>query len=59
MGIDFDAVAAALREIHYPGYITLEASSYLESYPRDTEATQVFEGMKKLAASARKLADMV
>lgn len=59
MEIDFDEVAPALREINYQGYITLEASSYLESYPRDTEVIQVFEGMKKLAASARKLADMV
>ena len=59
MEIDFDEVAAALREINYQGYITLEASSYLESYPRDTEVIQVFEGMKKLADSARKLADMV
>lgn len=55
MKIDFDAVAAALREIHYPGYITLEASSYLEGYTREN----VLAGLKDLAASARKLSDMV
>ena len=59
MKIDFNEIAAELRKIHYTGYITLEASSYLESYPRNTEAEKVFMGIKDLSASARKLADMV
>ena len=59
MKIDFNEIAAELRKIHYTGYITLEASSYLESYPRNTEAEKVFMGIKDLSASARKLAEMV
>ena len=54
MDIDFDAVAAALKKIDYKGYFTLEADSYLGAYTKDN----VFEGVKKLAESARKLADM-
>ena len=32
MKVDFVAVVAALKEIRYDGYFTLEASSYLESF---------------------------
>lgn len=54
MDIDFDGVVSALKEIDYKGYFTLEASSYLSSY----DSTNVFDGVKNLAASARRLADM-
>ena len=59
MEIDFDEVTAALREINYQGYITLEADSYLKSFPKDADEKKVFEGLKILAAAARRLADMV
>lgn len=59
MEIDFDEVTAALREINYQGYITLEADSYLKSFPKDADEKKVFEGLKVLAATARRLADMV
>lgn len=54
-----DEVTAALREINYQGYITLEADSYLKSFPKDADEKKVFEGLKVLAAAARRLADMV
>ena len=54
MQMDFDAIVNALREINYDGYFTLEADTYLSAYNADN----VFEGIKKLAESARKLADM-
>ena len=54
MDIDFQAVVAALKEIHYQGYFTLEADSYLKNYSKD----EALKGVKELAESARKLADM-
>ena len=54
MAIDFQSIVAALKEIHYQGYFTLEASYYLENYPKD----EVLKGVKELAKSARKLAEM-
>ena len=54
MDIDFVATVDALREIGYNGYFTLEANGFLEAYSADT----AFEGVKKLAESARRLADM-
>ena len=54
MSIDFVSVVKALKDINYQGYFTLEADQYLKAY---TEAT-VFEGIKNLADSARKLATM-
>ena len=53
MGIDFDDMLSALKEIGYKGYLTLEADSYLRTkFPNDIE-----QGVKNLAAAARKLAD--
>ena len=52
--IDFDAVVGALKEINYDGYFTLEADRFLEKYCEEN----VFDGIKEMAASARKLADM-
>lgn len=54
MEIDFEEVVKALKEIGYTGYFTLEADSYLKKYTKDT----AFDGIRVLAASARKLADM-
>lgn len=52
--IDFEAVVKALKEINYSGYFTLEADRYLNAYSADN----MFDGIKNLAASARRLADM-
>lgn len=54
MSIDFDAVVRALKAINYQGYFTLEADRYLH----DFDESNVFKGIKDLAASAKKLADM-
>lgn len=54
MDIDFDATIKALKDINYSGYFTLEADSYL----KDFNADNIFDGIKDLAASAKKLADM-
>lgn len=54
MQIDFDAVVRALKEIGYKGYLTLEADQYLSAY---TDGN-IFEGIQKMAQSARKLARM-
>lgn len=54
MNIDFHAVAKALKEIGYPGYLTLEADCYLKSFDKST----VYDGIKNLCDSARKLAQI-
>ncbi len=54
MQIDFDAVVKALKEIGYSGYLTLEADRYLSAY----DDSNVFDGIKKLQESAKRLADM-
>lgn len=54
MNIDFDGVVKALKKIDYKGYFTLEAQSYI----REFDATNVFEGVKGLAESVKKLSDM-
>lgn len=54
MQIDFNAVIKALKEIGYDGYFTLEAIEFLRDYSSDN----VEIGVKKLAESAKKLADM-
>lgn len=54
MDIDFVKIVDALRKIDYKGDFTLEAAYYLEKF---TEYN-VFEGVKVMAGSARKLADM-
>lgn len=53
MDIDFDEIIRALADIGYDGYFTLEADQYLKRYTEET----VFEGMKKMADAARRLAD--
>lgn len=54
MDVDFVPIVNALKEINYDGYFTLEADKFLKDYTEDN----VFEGVKELAAVARKLADM-
>ncbi len=54
MDIDFRAIAAALKEINYKGYFTLEADRFLTDYTEEN----VFDGMKKLADSAKKIIGM-
>ncbi|MBQ3038595.1 MAG: hypothetical protein IJD30_05400, partial [Clostridia bacterium] len=54
MDIDFNEVVAALKEINYKGYFTLEAEPYLSAYTIEN----VLDGIKNLAESARKLANM-
>ncbi len=54
MQIDFEAVVKALKEINYSGYFTLEADCYLSDYTSEN----VFDGIKKMAESAKKLAQM-
>ena len=54
LNIDFPPIVKALKEIGYTGDFTLEAATYLNAFNPDN----VFEGVKDLAASARKLANM-
>ncbi len=54
MGIDFEAVVKALKAIGYKGDFTLESDRYLGG----RSGEEVFDGLKDMAAAARKLADM-
>ncbi len=54
MNIDFAKIVKALKDIGYDGYFTLEADRYLNAFTQDN----IFEGIKNMAESARKLADM-
>ena len=55
MDIDFAKIAAALKDINYSGYLTLEADQYLKSYNSDN----VFDGVKKLLESVQKIGNMM
>ena len=55
MDIDFNAIAVALKEIGYSGYLTLEADAYLNNHT----AENTFEGVCDLAQSAKKLRDLI
>ncbi len=52
LAIDFAPIVRALKEINYGGYFTLEADQYLWDRTEET----IFEGIKKMAAAARNLA---
>lgn len=52
--IDFEPICAALKEIGYAGEMTLEADNCLLGYTAET----AFEGVKKMAEVAKKLAAM-
>lgn len=54
MQINFSEMVEALKEIGYNGDITLEANRALEGYTSDN----VFEGLKKMSAAAKRLLDM-
>ena len=54
MDIDFVPILKALKEINYNGYFTLEADKYLSDYTADN----IFDGIKNLAESAKRLAKM-
>ena len=51
MNIDFTSVMNALKKINYNGYLTLEASSYIEKFPTE----KVPEGVKNLYNAVEKL----
>lgn len=53
MNIDFAPIVKELKDIDYKGYFTLESDSFLNAY----DETNAFDGIKKLAESAKKLAD--
>ncbi len=54
MGIDFNEIISALKEINYQGYFTLEADQYLKIYDGDT----IHIGITKLAEAAKRLSRM-
>lgn len=54
MKMDFPSIVKALKETGYKGYFTLEADQYLH----DRNADTVFEGVRQMANTARKLAKM-
>ncbi len=54
MNIDFVAVAKALKQVGYSGYLTMEADKYLNSY----NAENIFDGIKIMADSMIKFRDL-
>ena len=54
MNMNYDEVVQALKDINYQGYFTLEADTHLKKY--DDES--IFKGIKEMAESTRKLAEM-
>lgn len=54
MDIDFVPVIKALKEINYGGYFTLEADRYLA----DFDLNNIFDGIKNMADSAKKLVEI-
>ncbi|MBP3938967.1 MAG: sugar phosphate isomerase/epimerase [Clostridia bacterium] len=54
MSINYVPIVKALKDINYSGYFTLEADNYLKNHTSEN----VFDGLRDLFASARKLADM-
>jgi pimeloyl-ACP methyl ester carboxylesterase len=50
MGIDFEAIVRALKDIDYSGYFTLEAGTFIvESYTKDEYCRLSGHGTKMLA----------
>lgn len=54
MSMNYEEVVKALKDINYQGYLTLEADTHLKKY----EDANIYEGIKEMAESARKLAAM-
>ncbi len=57
MNIDFDGIAAALKEIGYEGDLTLESDAYLGKLCQG-DKEKVFEGVKIMASALKRLAGM-
>ena len=57
MQIDFDAMVKALKEVDYKGDMTLECDAYLHYFCAN-DKEKAFEGVKNLAAAAKKLVEM-
>ncbi len=55
LDIEYESIMKALKENGYSGYLTLEASSYMSAYEKEN----AFEGVKKMAETAKKLSDMM
>ncbi len=53
--IDFQPILAALKEIGYQGYLTLEADTYLKH--AQYESGNVLDGIKNMAAVAKKMSE--
>lgn len=56
MDIDFSRVVAALKQINYSGWFTLEADQYFTANYADGNHAE--QGVRELATAARRLADM-
>ena len=54
MDLNFEEIVKVLKEINYKGYFTLEAGNYLNNHTEEN----AFDGVKELAESAKRLADM-
>lgn len=54
MDIDFAAVIAALKEIGYSGYLTLEADTHLRHFAKE----DIFAGVVQMAKAAKQLDEM-
>lgn len=54
MSMDYISIITALKKIGYSGYFTLEAGQYLNSF----DESNIFDGIKNLQISAKRLADM-
>lgn len=54
MDVDFDAIVKALKDIGYSGWFTLESEGYMKKFSDDS----MLQGLKDMAAAAKRLADM-
>ena len=54
MDIDFVSIVKALKEIDYKGFFTMESTDFFTPFTKDN----IFDGVKTLSLTARKLADM-
>ncbi len=55
MSIEFEPIIAALKEIGYSGYFTLEADTFLKN--RGFTPDNIFDGVKEMAAAAKKMSN--
>lgn len=59
MNMDFVAIANALIEIDYRGYVTLEADRFIEGFLVKDPAKTVDDGARELADAARRFGEMI